>query len=243
VFRRAVGGWKGDHGMTPETSLFLPERQFLRMALVAGYHPETVYDIGASNGIWSEMIATVLPGAKYELFEPLAEQSGYAFDLASRMRRLKQLRLHPIALADQNGEQQIHVAQDIYGSSLRDRGDIPEVRERISVKVFRLDDYVAQNALPPPNIVKMDCQGFEDSIIRGGIQTVSQADVLFIETWLKRGYGPKTPLLSEIIEMLQPLSFTIVELGEKFFDDRHRLYSVDAFFCSERFLAEYRLPA
>jgi FkbM family methyltransferase len=231
----------GNHDMTSDF-LFAHERQFVRSVLASGYRSEVVYDIGASTGIWSEMIATVLPGASYELFEPLANLAGYSSDLATRLSRLKQLRLHPIALGDENGEQQIHVAQDIYGSSLRDRGDIPEVRERISVKVFRLDDYVAQNALPAPNIIKMDCQGFEDSIIRGGIQTISQADVLFIETWLKRGYGPNTPLLSEIIEMLQPLAFTIVELGEKFFDDRHRLYSVDAFFCSERFLAQYRLP-
>jgi hypothetical protein len=137
----------------------------------------------------------------------------------------------------------MYVAQDTYGSSLRERGDIPEVRERTSVRVFRLDDFAVHNALPVPNIIKMDCQGAEDAIIRGGINTVARADVLFIETWLKRGYGPKTPLLGEIIEMLRPLSFTIVDFGEKFYDDRHRLYSVDACFCSDRLLQQFRLPA
>jgi len=184
----------------------------------------------------------VLPNAHFELFEPLATYPGYSSDLADRLRRLQTLHLNPIALGEDNGEQVICVADDLYGSSLRDRGDIPQTRERTSVKVFRLDDFVTQNRLPAPDIIKIDCQGAEDSILRGGNQTVSQADVLFLETWLQRGYGPKTPLLTEIIEMLRPLSFTIVEIGEKFLDERHRLYSIDAFFCSERLLAKLDLP-
>ena len=31
------------------------------------------YDIGASNGVWSDTIALVLPDSEYHLFEPLAD--------------------------------------------------------------------------------------------------------------------------------------------------------------------------
>ena len=232
----------GSTGMASENGMFAHERAFLQKLLRAGYHPEVVYDVGASNGMWSEAIGRVVPNAAFELFEPLAGYSTYSDDLTKRLRCQKRARLHKVALGEENGEQLLCVADDLYGSSLRDRGDIPQTRERIPVKVFRLDDFVKQNRLSSADIVKIDCQGAEDSVIRGGIQTISQADVLLLETWLVRGYGPKTPLLTELIELLRPLSFTVAEIGEKFFDERHRLYSVDAFFCSERLLAKLQLP-
>jgi FkbM family methyltransferase len=227
--------------MAAANGMFSHEREFLQKLLGAGYRPEVVFDVGASTGIWSEAIATALPDATFELFEPLAAHSPYSGGLAECLGRLQRAHAHEVALGEENGEQLICVTRDLYGSSLRDRGDIPETRERIPVKVFRLDDYVKENRLPSPDIVKIDCQGAEDSIIRGGINTVCRADILFLETWLVRAYGPKTPLLTEVIELLCPLSFTIVEIGEKFFDERHRLYSVDAFFCSERLISKLRL--
>jgi FkbM family methyltransferase len=222
--------------------MFIHERQFLQKLVEAGYRPEVVYDVGASNGMWSETIATVVPNASFELFEPLAAYSSYSSDLSARLRRMQHAHLNEIALGENTGEQLLCVADDLYGSSLLDRGDI-FTTDRIPVKVFRLDDFVKENRLPSPQLIKIDCQGVEDSIIRGGINTVSQADVLFLETWLVRGYGPKTPLLTELIELLRSLSFAIVEIGEKFFDERHRLYSVDAFFCSERFISQFHLAA
>jgi FkbM family methyltransferase len=238
-----VGEFLGTPERVAANGMFSHERDFLRKLLRAGYRPDVVFDIGASNGKWSEAIATVLPDATFELFEPLAGYSTNSEGLTDRLRCLKRARIHRIALGEANGEQAMCVGDDLDGSSLRDRGDIPEIRERIPVKVFRLDDFVTENRLPQPDIVKIDCQGAEDSIIRGGMETVSDADVLLLETWLVRGYGPKTPLLTELIEMLRPLSFVVVEIGERFYDERHRLYSVDAFFCSERLITKFQLPA
>ena len=48
------------------------ERLLFSDLVARGYSPKVVYDIGASNGYWSEIIATVFTGARFELFEPLA---------------------------------------------------------------------------------------------------------------------------------------------------------------------------
>ena len=37
-----------------------------------GFRPNVVYDIGASNGIWSSVAGLVFPEARFELFEPLS---------------------------------------------------------------------------------------------------------------------------------------------------------------------------
>jgi hypothetical protein len=85
-------------------------------------------------------------------------------------------------------------------------------------------------------VIKIDVQGAERLILTGGRQTMATAKVLFLETWLTRGYGPDTPLLTEMIDFLTPAGFTLVDLGEQFRDERHRVYSVDAVFFSDELL-------
>ncbi len=87
--------------------------------------------------------------------------------------------------------------------------------------------------------MKLDVQGAERLILSGGYRTVRKADVLFLETWLTRGYGPETPLLTEMIDFLEEAGFTLVDLGEQFRDERRRVYSVDAVFYSDRLLSSY----
>jgi FkbM family methyltransferase len=220
---------------------FPDDRRFLARLKAAGYDPRVIYDAGASTGIWSEVAAGVFPEAKLHLFEPLAEL--YAGDLQSRMRRLPNLTLHPVALGEFNGTAPMFVARDTYGSSLNDRGEIPEVKEAKPVPVHRLDDYAAEKGLPRPQVIKIDCQGAEALIFSGAQQALESAEVLLLETWFKRGYGPKTPLICEIIEFLRPRKFSLVDLGEHFYDQDHRLYSVDTFFLAESLLARVRLPS
>ncbi len=222
--------------------LFTHEKQVLGDLKAQGYEPKVIYDIGASNGVWSDCIACVLPEAEYHLFEPLSEiVDFYKRDLESRLQRRPRFHLHSIALGDDNETSQIFVSRDGFGSSLNDRGDIPEVTARVSVPKYQLDTYVTENHLPPPDVIKIDSQGCEAVILKGARRALESVSVLMLETWFKRGYGPNTPLLWELIDSLAPLGFSLVEFGECFYDERHRLYSVDAFFFADSFLETYRL--
>jgi len=226
--------------------VFYPhERRVLLSLLERGYQPRVVYDIGASTGIWSEVIARGLPEARYHLFEPLAGVAEeYKRDLAGRLARLPNLTMHPVALGEANGKADFYINDNPYCSSLYGQGAIPSVKERIEVDSYRLDDYQAAAQLPLPDIIKIDCQGAEDVIIQGGERVVRNAKVLFLETWFDRGlYGPATPLIGQIIELLRPLGFSLVEIGERFYDEKHRLYSVDAFFFAESLMESIWLPA
>jgi hypothetical protein len=122
-----------------------------------------------------------------------------------------------------------------------DRGAIPEVKEHVRVPVYMLDEFAEANSLPKPDVMKLDVQGAERLILSAGRRTMQSANVLFLETWLTRGYGPETPLLTEMIEFLANAGFTLVTLGEQFRDERGRVYSVDAVFFADRFLSDYKI--
>ena len=218
--------------------LFTYETRTLRALADRDYKPTVIFDIGASNGVWSDTIALTVPKAEYHLFEPLAEAVPfYRQDLQKRLARRPKFHLHAVALSDHEGTAEMFATHDGYGSSMLNRGEIPEVKEHVRVPLCTLDAFVERNGLPKPDVMKLDVQGAERLILSGGRQTMQNANVLFLETWLTRGYGPETPLLTEMIEFLGSAGFTLVELGEQFRDERGRLYSVDAVFFADRFLS------
>ncbi len=207
-----------------------------------GFRPQVIFDIGASSGIWSEEMLEVCPSARYHLFEPLADHADiYKTDLPGRLALRRNLTLHPIALGETNGTVEMLMFRDAYGSSMLDAGYEVAVDRRVSVPLFRLDDYVEKHGLPLPQVIKIDCQGAELKILRGGLNALRNTQVVFLETWLKRCYGPDTPLLHEVIEMLEGFGFSLMQFGDVFHDEQKRLYSVDAVFYSSALIRQIDL--
>jgi FkbM family methyltransferase len=226
--------------------LFTHESRTLRTLADQGYTPAVIYDIGASNGVWSDTIALTLPHAEYHLFEPLVDAVPfYRQDLEERLARQPKFHVHAVALSDHSGTADVFATHDGFGSSILDRGAVPELREKVRalvkekvrVPLHTLDEIVESQCLPEPDVMKLDVQGAERLILAGGRRAMQSANILFLETWLARGYGPDTPLLPEMIEFLGEAGFTLVDLGEQFRDERQRVYAVDAVFLSDRFLS------
>jgi FkbM family methyltransferase len=215
------------------------EKRFFSRLVDRGYEASVVYDIGAANGSWSEAIAEVFPNASFELFEPLASRNAeYREVLDERLRGRPNFRVHEIALSDHNGESQFWAAPNAVGSSLVARGMPAE--QMIIMPVRRLDDAVERLGLKQPQIIKMDVQAGEALVLKGGVKTVAQADLLHMETWLRRGYGKMTPLLPELIEGLRPLGFVLVHIGDFYREQTQEIASVDAFFAHARLIQRYR---
>jgi FkbM family methyltransferase len=211
---------KGDFGFT--------DQKFIRKLISGGVAIESVYDVGAARGEWSSVVAEVVPRAKFNLFEPLASDQ-YAEFLANVMRERPDFRMHRVALGSENTRLRLNLYSSHFGNSLID-SDWEGVVGKTPVPVRRLDDYVAELGLPPADLIKMDTQGFELKILQGGESACRGAKVLMIETWLYRAYGPKTPLLGEIIEWLAPREFTMVTIGDAYVSATMELTSIDAFF-------------
>ena len=221
------------------------ERRLLALLERAGWRPGVIYDIGAAVGGWSESMRVSCPDAAYHLFEPLADAVPmYRAELAERLARLPGLSLHKVALGRRTGKATVHVADDAWSSSLIDMSGQQNFNRKVSVPVYRLDDYVAEFHLPPPDFVKMDTQATEHHIVAGGKRSIAQARLLMIETWLSPEYGWRTPLLTQMMSRLKKLDFVLCELGGRFYDEQHRLYGVDAFFARRDLLAELapRMP-
>ena len=213
-----------------KTEIFLTEMRLFAQLKQIGFEPQVIYDVGSAAGSWSYNVSSVFPQAAYEMFEPLADLAAYQSLLVLWLEQYPNFHLHPIGLGNENRDQQIMVCRDGFSSSFVDLGEHETIADRITVPMRRLDDYVAERGLPPPDIIKMDTQGTEGEIIDGGRSTIGSASVVQIESWLTRGYGPRTPLLHEIVEKMEGMGFILADFGDIYYHPDHRLVHVDAFF-------------
>lgn len=161
-------------------------------ALLADPRPSIV-DVGANWGQTVLSVKRLIPGAQMVCFEP---NPGATAVLARLRGRFPELRIEGVGLGDRDDEADFYLP--VYnGKVMSGLGSFdyssakswlnPDTvlgfrPERLEVRVERallrrLDDYDLD-----PDLIKIDVQGFEDQVVRGGMQTIERArPVMLIE--------------------------------------------------------------
>jgi FkbM family methyltransferase len=170
-------------------------------------HIGTVIDIGANEGQFSVAIHALLPTARIYAFEPL--RSCYE-RLRRNMAGVECFEAFNFALGDESGEvimdeQEFSAASSLLPMTALHIGAFPYTTKsgsrRVSARIERLDDIMAGLPIVGNLLIKIDVQGFEDRVLRGGKQTVEQARILIIETSLELLYEGQ-PLFDDIYQLL-----------------------------------------
>jgi hypothetical protein len=87
----------------------------------------------------------------------------------------------------------------------------------VKVRVERLDDFASQLTLIEPMLVKIDVQGYEGHVLRGGQETIRQASVVIVETSFEQLYEGQ-PLFPDVNRMLTEWGFTYLGGLDQFGD-------------------------
>jgi FkbM family methyltransferase len=214
--------------------------------VVAPLGIRTILDIGANEGRYAEEMLARFPAAHIHSFEPLA--SCYA-RLAALSKREPRIAAHHFALGATQHETDIehnafHPSSSLLSMSKLHKALYPKARTTTKerVRVQRLDDIAPSLKLEEPILVKIDVQGFEREVIRGGSATLARASVIVVETSFLPLYE-NAPLFHEVVAELAALNFTYLGPKEIHHSARTKrpMYE-DAIFISpstrERFVAD-----
>jgi FkbM family methyltransferase len=165
----------------------------------------TVIDIGANDGSYAAYLNEVFEPVAIHAFEPLVKGQ---MKLAALRSSMPHLTVHPIALADQPGNAVFYQNAYSPASSLlpvtdHSRRAFPETARESTTRVIvaRLDDTLPVKTLEPDILVKIDVQGAEDQVIRGGRALFSAAKIVLIEMSFVPFYDQQ-PLFEEIHRLL-----------------------------------------
>ena len=83
------------------------------------------------------------------------------------------------------------------------------------VKTIRLDKLVEEENLRPPNLVKIDVQGFEDRVLAGGAETIAKAERMVIEASLRQIYKDQV-MLPQLLARLVEMGFELEDVSEAY---------------------------
>ena len=227
-----------------------PLRGLLRHIVKPG---DVVYDVGANIGLYSRIMLEWCEAEKVFAFEPMTENK----ELLNANARLapdpSKLIAFPTALGERNGFEELQIDDISSGSAVlsvvsggaaakfRRLRNLPPLTERIPI--WRLDDLVEQEKLPPPDMIKIDTEGAAAMVLRGAVRTLEASSPrLFIAL---HGDSEAQPVLELILGMGYYCYDWIVQDGKRIFkrlDLSDVPYLVRHDICCSRNEAEVNTP-
>ena len=170
----------------------------------------TVLDVGANVGEFTCIYHELFPNAEIFAFEPLP--NCYR-QLQERTKNRNNIHCYNVGLGNEDGSMEIHESDWHPASSFREMDSLHKMNyphssgsKDLTVNIKRLDDVLEGEKLVDNIFIKMDVQGFEDEVIKGGNKIFSKAKVIIVEVSFEQLYKGE-PLFHGLYSLLEPLGF------------------------------------
>ena len=127
----------------------------------------TVWDIGANVGLYTLPSARAVgPSGQVVAFEPMPRNLGFL------RRHLTLNGLEGAVVCDA-------AVSDATGTLKMAEGDSPsefhaDAGGSVEVRAVTLDDWLSESGAPPPDVVKIDVEGSDDAVLRGGARSFAK---------------------------------------------------------------------
>lgn len=184
--------------------------ELLRLRWLREMNIKTVLDIGANEGQFALMIRKLLPQVAICSFEPIP--ACYA-KLVTGFKSDPVFKAFNIAVGDKEEKLEMNVNDFSPSSSLLEIDNLhienfkhTAHAKKQQIQVKTLDSLQVELNLVKPYLVKIDTQGYEDKVIKGGQQVLAEADVIFVELSYRSLYKGQT-LFDDIYNELVRLGF------------------------------------
>lgn len=177
-----------------------------------------VLDVGANVGDVAIHALKTYPDCKVICFEPVSET--YKILKHKLHRYGDRVILFQQGLSDVSGRCEInlttyHGANSILPQSKFHKFFNPHVREvgKETISVVRLDDIAATFPTTHIDIMKIDVEGYELNVLRGGAEYIpSHVDTIIIEASLQRDVSWESQSIVELFTLLQEMGFRLINV-------------------------------
>ena len=196
---------------------------------------DVVLDVGANAGQFGRRIRAMGYRRKIVSFEPLSR----AFQkLTSNARTFPEWTVVKLALGDVEQKREINVAGNSQSSSFLDM--LPQHVSaapksayvgKESVEVCTLDSVYGRYCQPQDRVfLKIDVQGFEEAVLRGGAQSLPKCAGVQLELSVVPLYDGSA-MLCEMMKRMSDLGFSLMDIYPSFADPGSgKLLQVDGTF-------------
>ena len=164
--------------MLPNLAPYL-QAQFFHCIKNLGFDPKHIVDVGANRGTWTRNALQYFPDAHYSMFEPQAYLSASFSDLLKNPK----IKFYAKGAGPCSGMMDLTTSDrdDSFSFSFSKEDAQARGRTQVKAPVVALDEFLPTLALPPPDLVKIDAEGWDLEVLKGAENTISNAQVVLME--------------------------------------------------------------
>jgi FkbM family methyltransferase len=191
------------------------EEEILSCWIKAAAGAKVILDIGANAGIYSLAALAIKPDARVHAFEPTPEIA-MRLRAGAELNRLHQLHVHQTAVSNSNrratlrrclGERGINEGMNFIAT------DIATLDEPVTTVC--LDRFCEEHSIGDVDLLKLDVQGHEDSVLRGAEQLIKNGRIRVIFMELNWNRHPRRPSsASESVQLLDRAGYRFSKPGK-----------------------------
>lgn len=185
--------------------------------IVARRLPVIVFDVGAFVGTWTLLLKSILPSSIVYAFEPLPSHSRR---FENHVAQLSGVHLHECALGARRCSKTMRITNLSDASSFLELTNkakttygLNEV-ETINVAIETIDSLVEAGSVQPPDLIKLDVQGFEIEVLRGAKIALSKCSWVNCEVSFEEYYADQ-PLFHDVADLMNGLGFRVYAFGHQ----------------------------
>ncbi|MEU8204127.1 FkbM family methyltransferase [Streptosporangium sp. NPDC049046] len=176
----------------------------------------SILDVGANIGVYACTGGTHLSrGGSLIAFEPVPENLAYLRRNVERNDLTGCVTVEPVAVGASTGELTVHLSGEQSGKHSAAAANVGTSAGTITMPMTSIDAYLADNRLGPPDIIKIDVEGYEGFVLQGAAQTLTALPTLLFELHpeLQANCGCDTSELLDLVFARYPWVFLVDELN------------------------------
>jgi FkbM family methyltransferase len=178
-----------------------------------GYIPDTILDIGAYHGHWTDTMKTIYPNASYYLFEAID------YPELKRFNNISNTFVYNVVLNDKIDTVNWYQMKNTGDSMFREKTQFFNNCEIIKRETIDLNTLISsENILTSRNtniLIKIDCQGAEIPILKGASNILNKTDFIIMELPLFGQYNEGVGSFQEHITFMESIGFVPYDIMEK----------------------------
>ena len=201
------------HGLSPfGSSCNMNSNGELRLIHELAQGFETVFDVGANVGDWTQLLHALNPKITIHSFEPT---SG-AFSKLAACNFPNNVHLHHIGLSSAPGSAQVHLFGDASGmnslhnrNGLEDSNGLSPATTTEQVQLTTLDRFCEENSVRSIDFLKIDTEGHEVDVLLGGRESFASGIIRYAQFEYGGTYIDSRRLLKDVFEFFSTLEYRI----------------------------------
>ena len=182
---------------------------FIEDIAARGFEIKNIMDVGANNTNWSREILKVLKTTNFCLIEPQEEVEKFLSDFCKEFSGSVYFLT---GVGNKTEEKYFTVWDDLQGSSFLPELDtnlIASGKQR-KLAITTIDNILETNALPIPELVKLDIQGYELNALEGATKLFGKTEVFIIEVSLFQ-FSTDAPIFFDVINFMNQRGYVMYD--------------------------------